>query len=179
MSLYWVVTTMTTVGFGDIKPVTFAEITMSLVTMLVGATVFSYIVGNMASIVGNLDGRSAAFKSKMDGLMEFMHEHDLPRELRRRIMKFYEYTYAHPTATVADTIVNDLSVSLRADVARHLNRDIVKSVPLFNPEHASPHFVDAALLSLKPVQVLTVICEKLTVGCLRCALPGWTSRCAL
>ena len=42
---------MTTVGYGDITPVSVPEIIFAVIEMMGGAAMFAYIVGNMASLV--------------------------------------------------------------------------------------------------------------------------------
>ena len=44
-SLYWAFTTMTTVGYGDILPRNDVERVYSIFIMILGATIFGYIVG--------------------------------------------------------------------------------------------------------------------------------------
>ncbi len=46
---------MTTIGYGDITPHTNIEYGFVIIVMLIGATMYAYIIGNIASIVSNLD----------------------------------------------------------------------------------------------------------------------------
>ena len=65
-SIYWAFTTMTTVGYGDIVVTTTLETGFCIVGMLIGATVFGYIVGNVSVMMENLDMKSAVRTQKMD-----------------------------------------------------------------------------------------------------------------
>lgn len=57
---------MTTVGYGDIVVTTTLETGFCIVGMLIGATVFGYIVGNVSVMMENLDLRSTVQTQKMD-----------------------------------------------------------------------------------------------------------------
>ena len=70
-SLYWTITTMTTVGFGDIVPVNSAERIMACVVMLLGGMAFGYIVGNMSAMIGNLSQANAAIAQRVQKVSHF------------------------------------------------------------------------------------------------------------
>mmetsp|Transcript_33473 Transcript_33473/g.76494 ORF Transcript_33473/g.76494 Transcript_33473/m.76494 type:complete len:170 (-) Transcript_33473:846-1355(-) len=92
VSVYFAITTMTTVGYGDITPVTEVEYLFCIFQMLVGASLFAYVVGNMASLLGNIDSASTQLKEKLESVTEFMRKHRLPLELRNRVKQYYHFS---------------------------------------------------------------------------------------
>ena len=51
-AIYWAFTTMTTVGYGDVTPQTLPEKWMAIIAMILGATIFGFVVGSVSSMVG-------------------------------------------------------------------------------------------------------------------------------
>ena len=58
-----------------------AEKMYAIFSMLLGATVFGYIVGSLASIMQKFDAHAARYKEKMDEVKEYIKERGLSREL--------------------------------------------------------------------------------------------------
>ena len=54
-SVYWSITTMTTVGYGDITPASTHERLYACLAMLLGATLFGYVIGNVAAMSMSAD----------------------------------------------------------------------------------------------------------------------------
>jgi hypothetical protein len=58
-SLYYTVTTMTTVGYGDINGASALERGVSILIMMVGVIAFSFATGSLTSILSNFDQANA------------------------------------------------------------------------------------------------------------------------
>lgn len=58
-SLYFTVTTIVTVGYGDIVPENSAEKCYVIFLMLVGVVAFSFTTGALASIIASYDSRES------------------------------------------------------------------------------------------------------------------------
>ena len=58
-AMYFIVTTFTTVGFGDINGVTIPERLFCLILMVVGAVAFSFSISSLSQMLSALDSRSA------------------------------------------------------------------------------------------------------------------------
>jgi len=64
-SFYFVVTTMTTVGYGDMSAGTIYEQIYLAILMMVGVFIFSLVTGSLASILASMDNMNAALTEKI------------------------------------------------------------------------------------------------------------------
>lgn len=59
MSVYWSVSTVLTVGYGDIHAQTNAERLISVAWMMIGVIFYSVTIGLITAILGKIDSRSS------------------------------------------------------------------------------------------------------------------------
>jgi potassium channel len=64
-SLYWSFVTMTTVGYGDIHPVTNTEKVFTMGAQLVACAVFAYVIGSIEGIVSRGSKIEQDFKERI------------------------------------------------------------------------------------------------------------------
>ena len=71
LMLYFALTTLSTVGYGDYHPVSQSEMVLTCVVMLGGVAFFSYIMGNFIEILSNYEAKMGTF-DKTDDLNEWI-----------------------------------------------------------------------------------------------------------
>ncbi|KAA0160673.1 hypothetical protein FNF28_05372 [Cafeteria roenbergensis] len=147
-ALYLAFTTMTTVGYGDIVPRTEPEIVVTIFAMLIGATVFGYIVGSVAHLVARLDASGMRYQAKMSEVLEYLNDKGAPKNLARRVIKYYDYYLSRKSAFDEDVILEELSDTLRREVVLFINMDIIRRVPYFF--HKDREFVTLLVSLLRP-----------------------------
>ena len=150
-SFYWCFTTMTTVGYGDVIPGTAAERAFAIFAMLVGVTVFGYIVGSMANIVRTLGEAETLFKSKIDEVKEYLKEQEITGELETRVKAHYEQRLEERTVFDEDAILRQLPHYLRRQVMLHVYRGSWRQSPFF--EHVEEMDIQR-VLDLCPIGVM-------------------------
>jgi hypothetical protein len=64
-SFYFTVTTIVTVGYGDIHAYNTGERFVSIFLMIIGVISFSFAAGSLSSIISNYDASQAKLKEKM------------------------------------------------------------------------------------------------------------------
>jgi hypothetical protein len=89
IALYWAVTTLTTMGYGDITPNTPSEYIYTIFTMLIGVSFYAYIASNVSIVLSNIDEVGSEYRNNMEKLREFMIRKKLTLPLRRRLRKYF------------------------------------------------------------------------------------------
>ncbi len=147
-SLYWTITTMTTVGFGDITPNRTPEYIITMFVMLLGATMYAFIIGNIASLFSNLDSAKVSFWNRIDALTLYLRYRRIPQDLNKRVRNYYEYLWAHHRGLKEGMLFDDLPGPLRLEVLLNLTKELLDKVPLF--KYCSHTLRNELLTSLKP-----------------------------
>ena len=153
-ALYWALTTLTTVGYGDIIPTNNAERTFCMVSFIVGALVFGYMLSSIASLVNAMDRQAAINEAKMDEVKEYMRWRQVPRDLKVRLRRYYSHYYSKKTVFDEEAILGSLSPELRFEVVRHALKETIGRVPLFGST-LTPHFQLEVFPLLKPLAALS------------------------
>jgi len=90
--LYWAITTMITVGYGDIVPNTAAEKICVTFCMLGSCVMFAYIVGSIGNLITRTTELEDKMRLQMVNINRFLAFRKIPREIRNKIRKYLEYT---------------------------------------------------------------------------------------
>jgi hypothetical protein len=148
-ALYWCITTLATVGYGDIVPKTNLQTVYTMVVMLLGVGVYGYVIGNVTNLVANIDLAKSHYRENMERLAAFMRYRNIPPALQRRLNDYYAYLWENRLGYDESTVLADLPDSLRIEVAVFLRRDFIERAPLF--QGASHELVREMALQLRPV----------------------------
>ena len=130
-SVYWAVTTMTTVGYGDIVPVTHAERVYTMVAMVVGGAFYGYVVAQATCIVNAYDARKGPYYAKMDRIHSWLNYHQAPLSIRRHVRRYYRTYFSHKTAFDEAAILDDLDPESQRMIADHVLPSCIRHNELF------------------------------------------------
>ncbi|XP_030629462.1 potassium voltage-gated channel subfamily H member 4 [Chanos chanos] len=129
-SLYFTLSSLTSVGFGNVCANTDAEKIFSICTMLIGALMHAVVFGNVTAIIQRMYSRRSLYHTRMKDLKDFIRVHRLPQQLKQRMLEYFQTTWSVNNGIDANELLHDFPDELRADIAMHLNKDILQ-LPLF------------------------------------------------
>ena len=151
-AFYWSLMTITTIGYGDIHPVSPPGRIFGLVAMMIGATVFAYGVTNVLEMMSAMNQQEQAFREKMDRISSYMNFRNLPKGLKSEVREFFHYTHSTKTEKrmleVEKEILAEMSPSLSHEVVLFVNRSIVDKVVFFR--ECDHRFFQRIVRSLEP-----------------------------
>jgi Ion channel len=114
--MYWAMSTMATVGYGDITPHRITEKLIAMAGMLVGVTIFAYIMGTVATMLSTLNARHvrvAEVQQKLDG---FCRTHGIPKALAHKLEQYFDYVMPRQLHTHDSDIIATLPHTLQQQV---------------------------------------------------------------
>jgi hypothetical protein len=126
-SFYFTVTTITTVGYGDISVSTDIEKCFCIVIMIIGVISFSFATGSLASILANYDVQNAKFQEKVLVLNRIYKNYFLPLDLYQRLKQSMKYNYSQDIDDL-NAFVDDLPQDLKIEVSLFIHEQTYKKI---------------------------------------------------
>ena len=93
-SFYFSVTTIVTVGYGDITAISAGEKIVCVFLMIIGVVAFSFATGALSSIITNYDSTEARLKEKFATLNEIKEEYKISSTLFNKLIKSIKYDHS-------------------------------------------------------------------------------------
>lgn len=147
-ALYWTITTITTIGYGDITPQTDFQKIFTMCVMVTGVGFYGYIIGNFTSMLTQVDYVKMNFLEKIDRMNTFLTYKKVPKELRENIYAYYKFLWENRRGFEENLVMEELPFSLRLRVALFLNKETFARVSIF--KDASEEIISDIVLQLKP-----------------------------
>eukprot|EP00931_Biecheleriopsis_adriatica_P082729 TRINITY_DN5617_c0_g2_i1.p1 TRINITY_DN5617_c0_g2~~TRINITY_DN5617_c0_g2_i1.p1 ORF type:complete len:753 (+),score=134.51 TRINITY_DN5617_c0_g2_i1:50-2308(+) len=143
-SLYWAMTTLTTVGYGDVTPVSDGGRAFAMVAMAAGGAFYGYILGSITSVVSDLDVESRGYNERMEHLEAWLARHELPTVLNRRLRHHFKKHLRVKGVVDDSSIIQDMSRDLRSQAAFLIVHERVRTNVMFRgmPNSALATIVD-------------------------------------
>ncbi|KYM93780.1 Cyclic nucleotide-gated olfactory channel [Cyphomyrmex costatus] len=147
--LYWATLTLTTIG--DLPtPETNAEYVFTIVSYLIGVFIFATIVGQVGNVITNKNANRLEFERLLDGAKTYMRHHKVPEDMKRRVLRWYDYSWSrgrvHGGGDI-NTALGLLPDKLKTELALHVNLSVLKKVTIFH--ECQPEFLCDLVLKMK------------------------------
>ncbi|XP_047423111.1 cGMP-gated cation channel alpha-1 [Sciurus carolinensis] len=162
-SLYWSTLTLTTIGETP-PPVLDSEYIFVVVDFLIGVLIFATIVGNIGSMISNMNAARAEFQSRVDAVKQYMNFRNVGKDMEKRVIKWFDYLWTNKKTVDEKEVLKYLPDKLRAEIAINVHLDTLRKVRIFADCEAG--LLVELVLKLQP-QVYSpgdYICKKGDIG---------------
>uniref|UniRef100_A0A667WJ33 Cyclic nucleotide gated channel subunit alpha 1a n=1 Tax=Myripristis murdjan TaxID=586833 RepID=A0A667WJ33_9TELE len=162
-SLYWSTLTLTTIGETP-PPALDTEFLFHVGDFLVGVLIFATIVGNIATMISNMNAAQAQFQARIDNIKQYMQVRKVSKDLEDRVIKWFDYLWNNGKAQDEREVLRYLPDKLKAEIAIQVHMETLKKVRIFADCEAG--LLIELVLKLRP-QVFSpgdYICKKGDIG---------------
>ncbi|XP_033979042.1 potassium voltage-gated channel subfamily H member 5 isoform X3 [Trematomus bernacchii] len=130
-SLYFTMTSLTTIGFGNIAPTTDGEKIFSVAMMMVGSLLYATIFGNVTTIFQQMYANTNRYHEMLNNVRDFLKLYQVPTGLSERVMDYIVSTWSMSKGIDTEKVLSICPKDMRADICVHLNRKVFNEHPAF------------------------------------------------
>ncbi|MPC21337.1 Potassium voltage-gated channel protein eag [Portunus trituberculatus] len=112
-SLYFTMTCMTSVGFGNVAAETDNEKIFTICMMIIAALLYATIFGHVTTIIQQMTSATAKYHEMLNNVREFMKLHEVPKALSERVMDYVVSTWAMTKGIDTNKVENEVLMTQR------------------------------------------------------------------
>nr|CAG6018900.1 unnamed protein product [Menidia menidia] len=130
-SLYFTMTSLTSIGFGNIAPNTDGEKIFAVAMMMIGSLLYATIFGNVTTIFQQMYANTNRYHEMLNSVRDFLKLYQVPKGLSERVMDYIVSAWSMTRGIDTDKVLQICPKDMRADICVHLNRKVFKEHPAF------------------------------------------------
>lgn len=149
-SFYFSVTTIVTVGYGDITAISIGEKIVAVFLMITGVIAFSFATGALASIIQSQDSTEAKLKEKLATLGEVKRDYGIDDGLYKKIIRQIRYDHSKQAKDLSQ-FMDELPHKLKRNLAMTIYSKKFQHVQFFSRKESS--FIIWVGTAIRPVKL--------------------------
>jgi len=150
-SLYFIITTLTTVGYGDITGKTFKEFIFQIFLLIIGIMAYSWLISYCSNIIQEKNKVTEDLKNKIRILDDIrMKYNKMSKEMYIKIYRHLEYTHL-TYKNDPHLLIDSLPYSLKNSLLNEMYKPIIKNLNFFK-NFKNSSFVIEIVRKLVPIR---------------------------
>ncbi|GAA0152028.1 ion channel [Lithospermum erythrorhizon] len=131
-SIYWSITTLTTVGYGDLHAVNTREMIFNIFYMLFNLGLTAYLIGNMTNLVVHGTSKTRRFRDTIQAATSFAQRNQLPSRLQDQMLSHLCLKFRTDSEGLhQQETLDSLPKAIRSSISHFLFYSLVDKVYLF------------------------------------------------
>lgn len=140
-SLYWALTVIYTVGFGDIVPISDLEKAFNIFVIFVGTCIYAMVIIHLHDIISQLDVTADIFQSRLGQLKVFMEREVFSEAHMQRVIAYYTRLWALQKGATGEEVSTFLPAKFYGAAVRQAVEKTLERVFFFNSGIATHAFI--------------------------------------
>ncbi len=130
-SFYWALTTLTTIGYGDIVPHDNTGRIFTCFIMIIGVGMYGIVIGNISRMLASADRYKEQSREKISDLLMFMKHYKIPDPLQQAAINHYSHLYSKRLSDNDEKIIADLPHALQQEMQIYMKIKLISNIPIF------------------------------------------------
>ena len=130
-SFYWALTTLTTIGYGDITPHNNVGRIFTCFIMIIGVGMYGIVIGNISRMLASADRHKEQSREKISDLLLFMKHYKIPDNLQKAAINHYSHLFSKRLSDDDEKIIADLPHAIQQEMQIYMKIKLISNIPSF------------------------------------------------
>ena len=128
--LHWSTQMLTTIAEVD-SPVHSVQFIYAICLLLFAVLMFATLVGNVGTIIINLNAARTRFESRLDNVKQYMHNRNINEKLQENVLRWFDHLWDKNRGIDEQETLHNLPNKLRAQIAFCANEKVLCNNPIY------------------------------------------------
>ena len=150
-AVYYIITTVTTVGYGDLIGKNLNEIIFQVIILIAGTCIYSWLISSISNYIKKMNEKNTKYEQKLELLQEIkLNNPHLNNKLYEKILRLLHYRKYHEDETEKNIVLNSLPNSLKNTLIIEMYKKFINDFTFFKGIE-NKEFIVQIISKLKPV----------------------------
>ena len=150
-SFYFLITTLTTVGYGDIACISLIERIFQIIELALGVVLYSYIVSKLGSVIRRESYSQITYNNNLANLEEIRITYPkMSYKLYHRILQYIQKNAFQQKKSNINLLINNLPPMLKHTLLFVVHKNYIENFKFFKKCYNS-NFIAYSLINFKPM----------------------------
>ena len=149
-SVYYLIMTVTTVGYGDIIGKSISEIIFQIIMLIAGTCIYSWLITSVSNYVKKMNEKNIKYEEKIQILEEIKLSCHINEKLYNKILRLLNYRKYHEEESEKNIILESLPNSLKNTLIIEMYKAYINGFSFFK-DIENKEFIVQIISKLNPI----------------------------